>query len=118
VLVNPSKYIHLQGLDLADHQGGIDVLVGSDYYWQIVIDVVSGESGPVAVNSIFGWLVSVPIHDSSVVNSMHSAVIGDQHTVNIRNDQERWSSSGTLKPLESKVYLSGKDLLPLFQKSI
>ena len=95
VLVNASKYIHLQGLDLADsssnHQGGIDVLIGSDYYWQIVTgDVVSGESGPVAMNSIFGWLVSGPINDSSVVNSKYSsnlAIIGDQHTVNMHNDQ-------------------------------
>ena len=95
-LVNASKYTHLQGLDLADtcsssnHQGGIDVLIGSDYYWQIVTgDVVSGESGPVAMNSIFGWLVSGPINDSSVVNSMYSsnlAIIGSQHTVNMHND--------------------------------
>ena len=77
MLVNPSKYIHLQGLDLADnscnHQGGIDVLVGSDYYWQILTGDVSGESGPVAINSTFGWLLSGPINDSIIVNSMYSS---------------------------------------------
>ena len=87
-LVEPSKYAHLQTLDLADssanHQGGIDVLMGSDYYWQIVIDdVVSGESGPVAVNSIFSWLVSGPINDSNVLtskslSSSNIAAIGNQ----------------------------------------
>jgi len=102
-LVEPSKYAHLQTLDLADnsanHQGGIDVLVGSDYYWQIVTgDVVSGESGPVAVNSIFGWLVSGPINASNVVTfeslySSNLAVIGNQCTVGVQNDQ----LTGTLR---------------------
>ena len=39
-LVDVNKYTHLQGLELADkgnlHQGGIDILIGSNYYWQVV----------------------------------------------------------------------------------
>ena len=36
-----------------------DVLIGSDYYFDIVSgDVIHGRSGPVAVSSTFGWVLS------------------------------------------------------------
>ena len=48
-LVNVSKYAHLKCLDLADSdrlcRGDIDILITSDYYWQIVTgEVVNGDS--------------------------------------------------------------------------
>ena len=62
--VEVSKYPHLQGLQLADSSKShksIDVLIGSDYYWDFVTgDTVCGEFGPTAINSKFGWLVSGP----------------------------------------------------------
>jgi len=58
----------LQELDLADastsehSSGNIDMLIGSDYYWDIVIgDLKRSGNGPVAVNSKFGWLLSGPV---------------------------------------------------------
>jgi hypothetical protein len=68
--VNIEDFPHLDGLELADEfehdrNEAIDVLIGSDYYWQIVIaEMQKGESGPVAVSSKLGWLLSGPLHDS------------------------------------------------------
>ena len=54
-------YPHIRELDLADFVEGqgsqhdtIDVLVGSDYYWNFVTgETAHGDSGPVAINSVF-----------------------------------------------------------------
>ena len=63
--INVDNYIHLQGLELADSSivdgdnQNIDVLIGSDYYYDVVSgDVVRGDSGPVAISSMFGWILS------------------------------------------------------------
>ena len=60
-----TNYVHLEGLELADFGGddnesnSIDILIGADHYWDIVTgDVVKGESGPTAVSSKLGWLLS------------------------------------------------------------
>ena len=55
----------MEGLELADYFDGsqdtIYVLVGSDFYWDIVIgDIVSGD-GPTAISSKLGWLLSGPV---------------------------------------------------------
>ena len=53
--INIEEFVHLDGLDLADdfeHDTNeeIDVLIGSDHYWEIVMgEMRTGESGPVAV---------------------------------------------------------------------
>ena len=59
--INVDNYIHLQGLELADSSivdgdnQNIDVLIGSDYYYDVVSGgVVRGDSGPVAISSMFG----------------------------------------------------------------
>ena len=61
------QFPHLRDLDLADEDtdegcsDSIDILIGTDYYWQVVIsDIIRGDTGPVALNSHFGWLVSGP----------------------------------------------------------
>ena len=59
-------YPHIPELDLADFVEGqgsqhdtIDVLIGSDYYWNFVTrEMARGDSGPVAINSVFGWMLS------------------------------------------------------------
>ena len=62
--VDASSYPHLQGLQLADcsdSQDSINVLIGSDYYWDFVTnEIVRGDFGPTAINSKFGWLLSGP----------------------------------------------------------
>ncbi len=62
--IEVDNYPHLQGLQLADSfdtDDHVDVLIGSDHYWDIVgSDTVRGESGPVAVDSKFGWILFGP----------------------------------------------------------
>ena len=61
-----SELPHLQGLQLAhpvssDTDFAVSLLVGADYYWDIVRDKVVHCSGPTAVESKLGYLLSGPI---------------------------------------------------------
>ena len=58
----PKKYPHLRDLKFSDrpnHEGGkeVDILIGYDYYYQIVGDQTrrGKKTEPVAFNTIFGW---------------------------------------------------------------
>ena len=59
-------YSHIAGPDLADPgdiMGSleIDVLIGVDHYWRIVTGtLVSGSSGPTAIETKLGWVLSGP----------------------------------------------------------
>lgn len=60
-------YHHLDGLELADPVSTsdplqVDMLVGSDHYWRIVTGRVRrGTSGPVAIETKMGWVLSGPV---------------------------------------------------------
>ena len=64
---------HLMGLDLADSTDGsshlpVDILVGSDYYWDLVTrSVCRSEKGPTAIHTKLGWVFSGPTLSSSAV---------------------------------------------------
>lgn len=65
----------MEGLELADYFDGsqdtIYVLVGSDFYWDIVIgDIVS-----VSVSSKLGWLLSGPVKEATTDNYVVSNLI-------------------------------------------
>ena len=69
----------MEGLQLANDFDGsqdtIDVLVGSDFYWDIVIgDNVSGD-GPTAISSKLGRLLSGPIKGAKTDNHIVSNLI-------------------------------------------
>ena len=74
-----TNFVHLEGLKLADDFDGsqdtIDVLVGSDLYWDIVIgDIVSGD-GPTAISSKLGWLLPGPVKGTKTDNHVVSNLI-------------------------------------------
>ena len=60
-------YEHLDGLELADSGNlsgelEIDTLIGSDHYWEVVTGrIIRGASGPTAVETNFGWVLSDPV---------------------------------------------------------
>ena len=96
-----SRYPHLQGLDFTDasmvdgSQPNIDILIGSDFYFEVLTgEVVRGDSGPVAVNSKFGWVVSGPTLERGEKSDMSMAnlvieKIGSQNPYpNNENDSE------------------------------
>ena len=61
------NFDHLAQLDLADPSDGsshldIDVLIGCDQYWELVTgETRRGNSGPVALNTELGWILSGPV---------------------------------------------------------
>ena len=67
ILLCQEKYEHLTGLHLADHSDGnsplqIDILIGCDHYWELITGKVRrGESGPTAIQTHLGWVLSGPI---------------------------------------------------------
>ena len=76
------KYPHLEGLALADSLddscGDIGILIGSDYYWDLVRgETIRSDSGPTAVSSIFGWLLSGPLRDSVAADSSNLIISGE-----------------------------------------
>ncbi len=64
---------HLLGLELVDSaefndELGIDLLIGSDWYWSLVTGkVIKGESGPIAIHTKVGWILSGPATASKQV---------------------------------------------------
>jgi len=77
-VVHLDKYPQLCDLDLADPPGEnaevIDLLIGSDHYWDIVgEELIRTNRGPNAVSSKLGWLLSGPLH-SHVTTFSHLAV--------------------------------------------
>ena len=61
-----SSYCHLAGLTLADDFEGeadIDILVDADQYWNFVTGrLIRGDSGPTAILTKLGWVLSGPVH--------------------------------------------------------
>lgn len=64
ITLDIEQYSHLEGLELADDNllndntsADVDILIGSDYYYDIVTgEILRGDEGPCAV-STFGWLI-------------------------------------------------------------
>ena len=61
------KLYTFEELDLADFSRvgdelQIDALIGSDHYWQLVIGIViQAKSGPTAIQTHLGWVLSGPV---------------------------------------------------------
>ena len=71
--INLEECTHLKNLCLADplpqSESSIDILLGARYYYQIMTkDIILPSEGerdakPVAVNSIFGFIIAGPFHE-------------------------------------------------------
>ena len=105
-------YEHLCGLEFADVSDGvtlkeIDLLIGSDYYWQLTTGrVIWGESGPVAVETRMGWVLSGPVSttESCTLLTVHVMQFDSQEEESL-NDTMRafWDleSMGVSSPSQS-----------------
>ena len=116
VSIDPEKYNYLQGYQLMDQythttnftQRPINLLIGSDQYYDIVTgdtDKSMTQKGPVAVSSIFGYLICGPTTDSPddeiqvnsclIVQGQYDPFIIEQHD-KLENTLKRfWESKGT-----------------------
>ena len=81
------KYGHLSQLELADYSDGdsemsVDILIGADHYWNLTTGrTVRGESGPVAIHTKLGWVLSGPTPFTGA--SPHSASLITSHTLHV-----------------------------------
>ena len=93
--VAQQMYEHLVDLDFADDSlvqcgSQVDLLIGNDFYWTFFTGRIKrGESGPVAMESKLGWILSgpVPREDMSSVStnvvSSHTLRVNTQLETNI-----------------------------------
>lgn len=92
--IETASFPHLEGLQLADsfsesdgaQSEAIDVLIGSDYYWDIVSgEMIRGDCGLTAIDSNYGWLLSGLLHNSTNLTATVSNLIisGDVQQVEI-----------------------------------
>ena len=65
----------------------IDLLIASDYYWDLVTGKVkTGKpSEPVAFETVFGWILNGPVASKSVDSSTNLPVSNYMFKVNNRN---------------------------------
>ncbi len=97
--VAQSMHKHLQNLPLADFAGGNDrldvqVLIGGDQYWNFVTGkVFRGFGGPVAMETVFGWVLSGPVQGfsqrtSANLVSTHVLTVGCEQVVPVNIDSQ------------------------------
>ena len=64
VSISENQYDHLKYLKLSDSSDSklncnVDILIGADYYWHFLSgNIRRGNSGPVAAETILGWVLS------------------------------------------------------------
>ena len=112
------SFDHLEGHDLADplkeddESLTVDLLVGSDVYWRLVTgEARCGTSGPVAIATKIGWVLSGPsnVQETSfnflLTESVHSLHVISHYTLTLESLLENF---GILKLWGSprKSYLS------------
>ena len=84
-------YPHLSGLEFAEEPEDnqelhVDVLVGSDHYWDLITGRVRrGSDGPVAIDTKLGWVLSGPIsipgHTDTSLNLMTHALLSNSQLI-------------------------------------
>ena len=94
--VNLQDHPHLEELELADSAespDSIDILIGSDHYWDFVTgETIRGEFGPTAVRSKLGWLLSGPTNNSqNGTNVISNLVISGENFTNGARESDEMS---------------------------
>ena len=82
--------------DNFDNTESIDVLIGSDYYWDFVSgDSIKDNQGLTAVYSKFGWLLSRPIHNQSfnlIISGGCNSMFEEQDEKLVESLKKFWES--------------------------
>ena len=78
-----NKFPHLQNIKLAhpptdDKTSDITVLIGADYYWDIVVNHTIRGNGPTAVASKLGYLLSGPCYNNDIYQDTSTFFINAQ----------------------------------------
>ena len=115
-----------EGMDLADCSDGsaalhIDVLIGSDYYWDLVTgSICKGDGGLTAIHTKLGWVLSGPVSTRGPVQC--SMNLSTTHVLTAAQPLETAGLDAQLRSfweLESRgIYTRGGEdsLLQFFQQ--
>ncbi|CAB3986454.1 Hypothetical predicted protein [Paramuricea clavata] len=90
---NASKtYPHLTNLRLADYSSGqhdakVDILIGSDHYRKIMTGKTrQGDSGPTAIQTRLGWVLSGPV-GNELQKLTHTSNLATIHTLKCASEE-------------------------------
>lgn len=81
ITASVESHDHLLKLELADSADGssylpVDILVGCDYYWDLVTgSVCRGVQGPTAIHTKLGWVLSGPTQSSEAMVQSAACVV-------------------------------------------
>lgn len=93
-------YDHLLGIKLADSADigdvlEVDLLIGSDFYWSLVTGRVRrGRSGPMAIHTKIGWILSGPVDRQEVSVSL---TLTATHALRIDTHPVEWNLDDQLR---------------------
>ena len=74
----------------------IDILVGSDHYWEVVTGrIIRGASGPAAVETKLGWVLSGPVEGAAQENTAINFI--STHSLRVDAFTEQHSLQEALK---------------------
>ncbi|XP_006824713.1 uncharacterized protein LOC102809329 [Saccoglossus kowalevskii] len=77
----------------------IDILIGADYYWDLIGDQIIRGSGPTAVSSVFGYLLSGPKNNGQTTTDAHVL-----HTItDTRTEEKAIASYRALETIGGKT---------------
>ena len=91
---------------MSNCDSNVDVLIGSDFYWELVLgEVKRQENGLVAISSKFGWLVSGDVGVGSVVTHSNLVLQGPSIVPSTTDNEDKLENElrrfGTLSHLAS-----------------
>lgn len=119
-----TSYDHLSSLELANSSMGaaelqIDILIGSDFYWQFT----TGETrrgrpgGPVAIGTHLGWVLSGPVHEPQQTPVESSVYLNSTHM--LRLDTEEVQTKCPLKQELSRFWdLEALGVVPVSEDAV
>lgn len=87
--ISQASYGHLAGLELADAGDigsslEVDLLIGSDHYWQVVTgQVMRRDGGPTALETRLGWVLSGPATELPQETTINYAFTQSSHTLRV-----------------------------------
>ena len=117
------EYEHLYGLQLADAscsgEADVQLMVGADIYWSIMTgETVHGNRGPVAMGSIFGYVLSGPSITSTFVANQPSTSMMTTALIAESRDGALVESLNKLWDLESVGIREETAVLPVIREDI
>lgn len=124
------KELEEKGMQLADtlvngmENMELGVLIGGDYYWQMVTGKIDRLRGLVAIESIFGWLIQGSVSEMIVVAEVHEVGVMQVVTRDDSqlSDQLRlfWEveALGILPVAEKKMTSEEEEALQFFQETV